>query len=577
MLYAAPWRTGLVDGRAAPGGSVAERRRMAHSQTVSSEPAAVTPPELLLRAGRWGPARDELLERLARRPDGADFEGLAQALWWLDDGIGCLDAREAAYRFYRDAGQDVGAARAASALAYDSLLFGEGEAVARGWWGRAEQFLGAVPERAEHGWLAVRQAELALATHADPALAQQAGDRACAIGRRVHDPDLTYVGMAVSGLAQTTAGLPGPGLPQLDSAVAAATTGEVVDLMWMGKILCWLIIACQQTHDLTRADEWCHRVEAICERRHLDPLFTVCRIQHSFVLIERGSWPQAENNLTVVLDRTGTSRRHTRLDAVVQLGELRRRQGRWAEAERLLALAEFDPSAIVSLALIRLARDDSDTAWAAIRDLLATTPPANRLLRARFLLPAVLAAVATGDRGAAQAAADELRDTAALVRNKPLSGLAAAAAATLAPPGEAVGPWRDAVRNFHEAALPFDEGESRLGLAAALLRADDVAGAEEQVTKASNALEGLGARAASAEADRLKRQIVAARSTRGVLSERELQVLRCVAEGLTDQHIAQALTLSPHTVHRHVAHILTKLDQPTRAAAVAHAVTNGVL
>lgn len=544
---------------------------------MSSEPAAVTPSELLLRAGRWGPARDELLERLARGPEGPAFEGLAQALWWLDDGTGCLDAREAAYRFYRDAGQDARAARAASALAYDSLLFGEGEAVARGWWGRAEQLLSAVPERAEHGWLAVREAELALATQADPALAQLAGERACAIGRRVHDPDLTYVGMAVSGLAQTTAGLPGSGLTQLDSAVAAATTGEVVDLMWMGKIFCWLIIACQQTHDLTRADEWCRRVEAVCERRHLDPLFTVCRIQHSSVLIERGTWPQAESNLAVLLDRVATSRRHTRLDAVVQLGELRRRQGRWAEAEELLTQAEFDPSAIVSLALIRLARDEADVAWAAIRELLVTTPPGNRLLRARFLLPAVLAAAAAGDRCAAQAAADELQETAALVRNKPLSGLAAAAAATLAPSAEAVGPWRDAVRCFQEAALPFAEGESRLGLAAALLRADDVGGAEEQVTKASSALEGLGARAAMAEADRLRRQIVAARSTRGVLTERELEVLRCVADGLTDQQIARALTLSPHTVHRHVAHILTKLDQPTRAAAVAHAVTNDIL
>ena len=543
---------------------------------MSSDPAAVTPAELLLRAGRWGPARDELLERLARGPEGPAFEGLAQALWWLDDGTGCLDAREAAYRFYRDAGQDVGAARAASALAYDSMLFGDGEAVARGWLGRAEQLLSAVPERAEHGWLAVREAELALATQGDPALAQLAGERASAIGRRVHDPDLTYVGTAVSGLAQTTAGLPGSGLAQLDSAVAAATTGEVVDLMWMGKIFCWLIVACQQTHDLTRAAEWCRRVEAVCERRQLDPLFTVCRIQHSSVLIERGTWPQAERNLAFVLDGVATSRRHTRLDAVVQLGELRRRQGRWAEAEELLRQAEFDPSAIVSLALIRLARDEADVAWAAIRELLATTPPGNRLLRARFLLPAVLAALAAGDRDAAQAAADELQETAALVRNKPLSGLAAAAAATLATSAETVGPWRDAVRCFHQAALPFDEGESRLGLASALLRVSDVSGAEEQVTKASSALEGLGARAAMAEADRLRRQIVAARSTRGVLTEREMEVLRCVADGLTDQQIARALTLSPHTVHRHVAHILTKLDQPTRAAAVAHAVINDI-
>ncbi len=58
---------------------------------------------------------------------------------------------------------------------------------------------------------------------------------------------------------------------------------------------------------------------------------------------------------------------------------------------------------------------------------------------------------------------------------------------------------------------------------------------------------------------------------------REVEVLRGVADGLTNQRIAELLVLSPHTVHRHVAHILTKLGQPTRAAAVAFAVTEGLL
>jgi ATP/maltotriose-dependent transcriptional regulator MalT len=545
---------------------------------MSSEPVAVPPAGLLLRAGKWETARDELRERLAQGPDGAAFEGLAQTFWWLDDGTRCLEAREDAYHFYRDSGQDPEAARAASALGYDSLLFGEGEVVARGWMGRAEQLLSAVPERAEHGWLALRRGELALATQGDPALAEQDGERACAIGRRVDDPNLTYAGMALSGLARTTAGHPESGLPQLDAAVAAATTGEVDDLMWMGKIFCWLIIACQQTHDLSRADEWCRRVEAVCERRHLDPLFTVCRIQHASVLIERGTWPQAESTLAAVLERVETSRRHTRLDAVVQLGELRRRQGRFAEAEELLAQAEFDPSAIVSLALVRLARGEAAPAWAEVRQVLARTPPANRLQRARLLLPAVRAALAAGDRDAAQDAADELRETAASIGNTPTLGLAAAAAATLAPPAESVGAWREAVRSFHESALPFDEAESRLGLAGALLHCGEIGAAEDQLSKASTLLEALGAHGVLTEADRLRRQIASARGTpHAVLSEREREVLRCVADGLTDQQIADALTLSPHTVHRHVAHILTKVGQPTRAAAVAHALTHGLL
>jgi pimeloyl-ACP methyl ester carboxylesterase/DNA-binding CsgD family transcriptional regulator len=53
----------------------------------------------------------------------------------------------------------------------------------------------------------------------------------------------------------------------------------------------------------------------------------------------------------------------------------------------------------------------------------------------------------------------------------------------------------------------------------------------------------------------------------GVLSRREREVLGLVADGLSNTHIAVQLGLSEHTVKRHVANILLKLDLPTRAAA----------
>ena len=53
------------------------------------------------------------------------------------------------------------------------------------------------------------------------------------------------------------------------------------------------------------------------------------------------------------------------------------------------------------------------------------------------------------------------------------------------------------------------------------------------------------------------------------LSQREREVLGLVAEGLSNAAIAKRLRLSDHTVKRHVANILMKLDLPTRAAAAA--------
>jgi pimeloyl-ACP methyl ester carboxylesterase/DNA-binding CsgD family transcriptional regulator len=61
------------------------------------------------------------------------------------------------------------------------------------------------------------------------------------------------------------------------------------------------------------------------------------------------------------------------------------------------------------------------------------------------------------------------------------------------------------------------------------------------------------------------------------LSARELEILELVAAGLSDAEIAERLVLSPHTVHRHVANIRTKLGLPSRAAAVAHATRIGLL
>jgi pimeloyl-ACP methyl ester carboxylesterase/DNA-binding CsgD family transcriptional regulator len=54
-----------------------------------------------------------------------------------------------------------------------------------------------------------------------------------------------------------------------------------------------------------------------------------------------------------------------------------------------------------------------------------------------------------------------------------------------------------------------------------------------------------------------------------LLSAREREVIAFVADGLSNAAIAKRLSISEHTVKRHVANILLKLDLPTRAAAAA--------
>jgi non-specific serine/threonine protein kinase len=62
-----------------------------------------------------------------------------------------------------------------------------------------------------------------------------------------------------------------------------------------------------------------------------------------------------------------------------------------------------------------------------------------------------------------------------------------------------------------------------------------------------------------------------------VLTPRELDVLRLVAQGLSNPDIARRLGRSEHTVHRHLANILGKLGLSSRAAAAAWAVRAGLV
>lgn len=60
------------------------------------------------------------------------------------------------------------------------------------------------------------------------------------------------------------------------------------------------------------------------------------------------------------------------------------------------------------------------------------------------------------------------------------------------------------------------------------------------------------------------------------LTEREAEVLRLLAEGLSNQEIAQTLTLSERTVGAHVSHILRKLHVASRTQAALYAVREGL-
>lgn len=288
-----------------------------------------------------------------------------------------------------------------------------------------------------------------------------------------------------------------------------------------------------------------------------------------------GAWDDADRELSAVLDRLVGTRRVTRLEAVVQLGELRRRQGRLDEAAALFAQAEFEPLAIVGRARLQLAHGNADAARVTIRRLLDHLPVGNRLGRIEVLPAAVVIAIAAGEQTAATVLATELRETAELTGNQSLLAAASVAAASLADSSEAVSLLTDAVEIFHIAGLIFDEAQTRLSLAEALIDSGDRSAAHHHLDIAVPILSELSARSDLARARQLS--AAAGRTATSTLTAREREVLQLVAQGLSNQQIAFRLVLSEHTVHRHIANILTKLERTSRTGAAIYALENGLI
>lgn len=67
------------------------------------------------------------------------------------------------------------------------------------------------------------------------------------------------------------------------------------------------------------------------------------------------------------------------------------------------------------------------------------------------------------------------------------------------------------------------------------------------------------------------------RSVHNLLSERELDVLRCLSRGLTTSQVAAELFVSENTVKTHIRHILKKMKVGNRAEAVAKGLQQGLI
>jgi two-component system, NarL family, response regulator LiaR len=73
------------------------------------------------------------------------------------------------------------------------------------------------------------------------------------------------------------------------------------------------------------------------------------------------------------------------------------------------------------------------------------------------------------------------------------------------------------------------------------------------------------------------KDVDAAETIRAELSDRELQVLKLIANGKDNAQIARELFISPKTVKNHISNILMKLQIENRIQAAVYAVRSGIV
>jgi len=536
-----------------------------------------------LDRGAWDEARTHLTASVAERETPEALEDLGLAAWWLDEPALTFDSRERAYALYRERHDAPGAARVAIWLVWDYLAFRGDFAVASGWLERARRLLVGKHDTPEYGWLMIREAEVALFRRHDPSAAITSAARAAKLGRDLADQGIEFTALGLEGLARVSAGDVELGMRRLDEASVATTAGEVKELHAVGLVSCWQIFACERVRDYDRAAQWVARVQEFTRRWGLRPLSAICRTQYAGVLIWHGDWAEAEAELAAATRELQQARPGLTSPPVARLGVLRLRQGRFDEAERLFEQSPTQPQSRVGIAELMLERGHAAEASALLDKFLTQAGDAEPTARASALELLVRARAEQGELDAADVALRELERIASAAATASFAASAAAVRATLLRQrGDLTGAQtrlESAIDIFQQNGAPFETARTRLDLAEVLAALGRTASAEREARLAMESLDALGAEHEANRGRRLLRSLGGGKGKGGApsLTQRQIEILRFAARGMSNADIAVRLELSEHTVKRHVANLLLRLDLPSRAAAAAYATREGLI
>ena len=304
----------------------------------------MTDGQAALERGDWPGAKQAFELSLQQGDDPEALEGLGLAAWWLDLAEVVFDARERAYRVYRERDDRAGAARMAVWIAWDTAAFRGEQAVANGWLQRARRLLEGHPDAPENAWLALRAGVFALLDDGDPEHAEKLAGEAVRIGQRLEAVDYEMVGRALHGFARVAGGDVTEGLRELDEVNAAVLAGEMTDRVLIRPGLLLPDRGLRAHSRLRPRGSVVRSAQGVV--REVGTASAVCRVPDAIRVglhVARrvaGSGARAGRGT----DELAASRPAMTGEGLVRLGELRRRQGKLDEAISLFERRVRTPS-----------------------------------------------------------------------------------------------------------------------------------------------------------------------------------------------------------------------------------------
>jgi DNA-binding CsgD family transcriptional regulator len=501
-----------------------------------------------------------------------DLDRLATAAYMLGRDDEYVASLERAHRLLVDDGEPLRAARCAFWIAINLAIRGEASR-ATGWVARARRLVDREGrDCAERGYLLLAPI-LDEEAASNPKAALAAGAEAIAIGERFGEPDLFALAAQDHGILLIQLGEVAEGLRLLDEAMVAVTASELSPIV-NGFVYCGVIMGCQAAFDPRRAQEWTAALTNWCEQQPDMVSFTgTCQVHRAELMQLRGAWPQALEEARSAGERCAdASNPRGVAQALYRQGEVYRLQGDFEVAEEAYLRARregYEPQP--GFALLRLAQGRKEAAAAAIRRVEAES--SDQPKRAELLPASVEILLAVGDTEAARGASGELQEIAERWGGGMIGAMAAQArgAVELAAgdPRAALTELRQAERAWRELEVPYEAARVGVlrGLACRGLGDEEAAALE--LAAARQVFADVGAAPDVARVDSLARA-GGPDDTHG-LTGRELEVLRLVAAGKSNREISAELTISEHTVARHLQNIFAKLGVSSRTAASAFA------